>query len=527
MVVYDSGDSDLLIQAMTTNLNSAKAIFNRLCRGSAHLIEVINSGVLSGAAYEAGKELFVAYINPMLQKLSQAITDIENDLNSYTIADYAVRQYENHLDEALLKKQLNATKELIRLLQQKIDDDQDLIKNLQSAANGDFKKIAENMAELPDLYAQLENLEQVKSMYDQQIAALETFVSSTTPLFTDSLQAFKYAMQGVDIINQSRANFDGQITFPAGADMSWTKELNLETFDSTLLTFDNLLTKEYGFSGKEISIIQSIYEKLKKEDASNASKNLFLFLSSFVYNGSAWSYTSGAKSLDEVKGKLRELGISNNDIDTIEKAVINQHNIVGFGDVKAAANAIYGQTWDSLSSEQKARAEELFNQFHDKVDFAHLSATVSAHYNNSFEEELASGLIGGPLDSKAGYLGDATGANGKKPSMGNDDYRADLDAVNLYHELKSNSDFESTVVSYYANVETKPTYRAKQFVTNIGNGDYRDGVATLQAQWNNFTLSEEYKNLSPAERAVFSQFLTSVLYDQKNLLGTGEVNARE
>ncbi|MDR0300326.1 MAG: LXG domain-containing protein [Streptococcaceae bacterium] len=234
MVVYDSGDSDLFIKAMTANLNSAKAVFNRLCRGSAHLIEVINSGVLSGAAYEAGKELFVTYINPMLQKLSQAITDIENDLNSYTTADYAVRQYENHLDEALLKKQLNATKELIRLLQQKIDDDQDLIKNLQSAANGDFKKIAENMAELPSLYEQLGNLEQVKSMYDQQIAALETFVSSTTPLFTDSLQAFKYAMQGVDIINQSRANFDGQIAFPAGADMSWSSHLTGEKFSSKL-----------------------------------------------------------------------------------------------------------------------------------------------------------------------------------------------------------------------------------------------------------------------------------------------------
>ncbi|MDR0299642.1 MAG: hypothetical protein LBI13_06120 [Streptococcaceae bacterium] len=252
MVVYDSGDSDILIQAMTTNLNSAKAIFNRLCRGSVHLIEVINSGVLSGAAYTAGKELFVTYINPMLQKLSQAISDIESDLEAYRSADNMVRQYENHLDEALLKKQLNATKELIRLLQQKIDDDEDLMKNLQAAASGDFSKIAANMAEIPGLQEQLDNLEQVKTMYEQELVALATFVSSTTPLFTDSLQAFKYAMQGVDIINQSRANFDGQITFPAGADMSWSSHLTGEKFSSKLdfdTTNSKLNTK--GMNSKE------------------------------------------------------------------------------------------------------------------------------------------------------------------------------------------------------------------------------------------------------------------------------------
>lgn len=58
---------------------------------------MINSGVLSGSAYEAGKELFVTYINPMLQKLAQAISDIEADLESYRSAD-------SHLDEDLLKE---------------------------------------------------------------------------------------------------------------------------------------------------------------------------------------------------------------------------------------------------------------------------------------------------------------------------------------------------------------------------------------------------------------------------------------
>ncbi|MFC4651604.1 hypothetical protein ACFO26_01600 [Lactococcus nasutitermitis] len=230
MVVYDSGDSDRLMQALTANLNGAKEIFMRLSKGSAYLIAVINSGTLSGAAYTAGKELFETYINPMLQKLSKAITDIEEDLNAYRSADSRVRQYESHLDEALLKKQLNTTKEMIRLLQQKIDDDKNFFKNLEDAVQGDFSR----MAELPSLQEQLDNLEQVKTMYEQELAALETFVSSTASLFTDSLEAFKLALQGVSIINQSHASANGTITFPAGADMSWAKKLKNEKFSSKL-----------------------------------------------------------------------------------------------------------------------------------------------------------------------------------------------------------------------------------------------------------------------------------------------------
>ncbi|KHD36188.1 hypothetical protein NL50_10460 [Clostridium acetobutylicum] len=195
------------------------------------MIEVINSGVLSGAAYEAGKELFVAYINPMLQKLAQAVSDIEADLNAYRSADNIVRQYENHLDYAQIKRQLNNTKELICLVQQKIDDDKDYIQNF---ITGGFDKVGNALAELPTLYVDLENLEKVKSMYDQQLAALEHFVSSTSPLFIDSLKAFKYALQGVDLINQTRASADGTITFPVGADMSWMTNLKGEQFSSKL-----------------------------------------------------------------------------------------------------------------------------------------------------------------------------------------------------------------------------------------------------------------------------------------------------
>lgn len=232
MVIYDSIDSDNLMNAMSANLKNAKELFSRLTKGSAHLVEVIDSGVLSSAANTAGRDLFKAYIDPMIQNLSKAINDIESDLTTYRTAEGIARQHDSHLDEALLKKQLNTTKKLIRLLQKKIDDDKDLMKNLELAKNGDFSTIGDNLGKLPALNAQLDNLEDSKKIYEQQIEALKAFERSTSPLFTDSLQSFKYALQGVEVINQSKASVDGSISFPAGTNMSWLANLKNQSLDS-------------------------------------------------------------------------------------------------------------------------------------------------------------------------------------------------------------------------------------------------------------------------------------------------------
>ena len=52
-------------------------------------------------------------------------------------------------------------------------------------------------------------------------------------------------------------------------------------------------------------------------------------------------------------------------------------------------------------------------------------------------EEVADTIFG-ILNERAGYLGDVAGANGAPLSMGNDDYKADLDAVNIYYRIKNN-----------------------------------------------------------------------------------------
>ena len=232
MVIYNSADSDNLIQALSTNIKTAKAVFDKVKQGTQHLSSVIDSGTLSGSAYRAGQSLFQTYIIPMIQKLDSAIDDIQSDLDNYKKAEQHVRALDSHLDENYLKGMLNNTNQMIRLIEQKIQEDKKVMEKL---ANLHFDELVKGLQEIPGLEQQLDNMKQLKYDYEKKIQALQTFASSTNSLFTDSLQAFKYALQGVDIINQSKASVDGTITFPAGADMSWSSKLQNEKFSSNLI----------------------------------------------------------------------------------------------------------------------------------------------------------------------------------------------------------------------------------------------------------------------------------------------------
>ena len=253
MVIYDSDDSDLLIQSLSENLKSATAVLDRIHQGTQHLNSVIDSGALSGAAYRAGQRLFQTYISPMIQKLASAITDIQGDLDSYKRAEQEVRYLSSYLNEAQLNEKLANTNRLIQLVEQKIAADRQVIQKFMTSG---FEGVASGLAELPGLDRQLDNLKQLKHDYEKKLQALQTFSSTTSSLFTDSLQAFKYALQGVDLINQSTSSSDAKIMFPDGADMSWLTKLQTEKFSSILSTESELI-KKYR---KDPDAIQAIKE---------------------------------------------------------------------------------------------------------------------------------------------------------------------------------------------------------------------------------------------------------------------------
>ena len=74
-------------------------------------------------------------------------------------------------------------------------------------------------------------------------------------------------------------------------------------------------------------------------------------------------------------------------------------------------------------------------------------------------------------------VGDTTDVADTKPSIGNDDYKADLDAVNIVSSMKkNNSNFITTSNSYYDKLENNVYNRAEEFKKNVDFNEVKDKI---------------------------------------------------
>lgn len=78
--------------------------------------------------------------------------------------------------------------------------------------------------------------------------------------------------------------------------------------------------------------------------------------------------------------------------------------------------------------------------------------------------------------------GDVYGTAGNGPKLTPDDYKADLDAVNLSARLQNSENAIEIMNQYYSGMTDGTGNRAREFATNIGQGDYKEGIKILKKQ---------------------------------------------
>jgi len=111
-LVYSSGESTELIQALTSNLASGKEAVNQLKTGSQKIVSTVDGRTLAGAAYTAGKGLFSDLIIPIIIRITTACEAIEQEIQKYQSADQAISS-EGYLNEDNLNQQI-ATKKAMK-----------------------------------------------------------------------------------------------------------------------------------------------------------------------------------------------------------------------------------------------------------------------------------------------------------------------------------------------------------------------------------------------------------------------------
>ena len=132
----------------------------------------------------------------------------------------------------------------------------------------------------------------------------------------------------------------------------------------------------------------------------------------------------------------------------------------------------FDQFWDS-------KLNAYSNNGAGHADFTHQSITMAAHLNPN--QVQLSDLYGGREHVKdlSGWEGDTTfNANDMKPSIGEDDYKADLDSVNLIGRMQKGQSYDQAIASYYADLQKDSSQREREF---LKNKDWKQVKGTIYA----------------------------------------------
>lgn len=261
-IKYSSSESSSLIEAMNSNIEIANEITDRLSSGSDHLISVLESGKLQGAAYTAGKNLFSEIIIPSIKKLQSAIDDIQTELTSYKNADAVISGF-GELDLDDLKTQKETREKQLAEVKSQIRENEKFMSLTGALITG---KLGDHISKNNALHELEYHLQMGIDELKDKIEKLEWFVLQVSQYFSDSLQVLSLAIQGATQLSKIIVDNNGNY-YVDGVDMTWfdkMKEQKIETlkYDSSKEIQKILVKLESGkeLSEKEFQIFESFIQ---------------------------------------------------------------------------------------------------------------------------------------------------------------------------------------------------------------------------------------------------------------------------
>ncbi|MCO7177528.1 T7SS effector LXG polymorphic toxin [Streptococcus gallolyticus] len=454
---------------------------------------------LTGKAYEAAKAYYRAVLLPLAQG---------GELYAEMLAKASAKLPENYQESVDTKSW--SEEQLLEYIRQ----EEDLINQLD--------EINQSLSRLELPTTQKRQMQQGtvdlirghhanKRVYETILEDLRAYSTDSVRLFDDLDDITLQLSTGLAQAETSWNATDKSFTIPS--DLSWatylsaysaTKDLELSREERA---FVNTMMTEYGFdveTAKQLLTIKRGIDSQFSYFAGYTSQErdyLFLRLIGAVsYDGVKWDETAGYLSnyfytetisnfftgdTQKVPMSLLEifqvLGLSEQEAKELTYNLRLQHTLASGGvsaeemgkntpkDYESAKNSyksVYGTTrgFDDFWDEH---LKAYSNNGAGNADFTHQSITMATHLNPSGLQ--LSDFYGGREHVKAlaGWEGDTTyNANDEKPSIGEDDYKADLDAVNIVGRMAQGQSYERAMSGYYSDVTKDETVREKEFLKN-------------------------------------------------------------
>ena len=362
-----------------------------------------------------------------------------------------------------------------------------------------------------------------KRVYETILRDLRAYDSYSGGLF-DELDSIDVQLSRG--LAQIESSWDAKTgVFKVPSDLTWANYLSAysDTKDMKLSrqekAFVQTMMAEYGFDAETAQQLLTIKQGIDRKFP-NSSQEFrdYIFLrvvGAVSYNDLKWDETAGYLNnyfYDEVISSpstvekmrvekpllkiFKELGIKEEK--DAKKLIYNlrlQHEMAGgeykntkslqendpklYQNYKDKYEKVYGtsgnfdQFWDS-------KLKAYSNNGAGHADFTHQSITMATHLNPN-QVQLADIYGGGREHVKdlSGWEGDTTkNATDKKPSIGEDDYKADLDSVNLIGRMQKGQSYDQAITSYYADLQKDSTLREREF---LKNKDWKQVRSTIYA----------------------------------------------
>lgn len=452
---------------------------------------------LKGDAYDSARSFFSSVLLPLskggqlyAETFSQAIKKLPEDYQ--TMVDSKSWREDDLLDKIRQEEQMIAY----------LDEVNQSLSNLTMDSEEKGRLRRSNVELMRGHHAN-------KRVYETILGDLHAYDSYSGGLF-DELDSIDVQLSRG--LAQIETSWDAkQGVFKVPSDLTWANYLTAyaDTKDMKLSRqekdFVQTMMAEYGFDAETAQQLLTIKQGIdKKFPTSSQEFRDYIFLrvvGATSYNESKWDETAGYLKnyfFDEVVSspstveKMRvekplleifqELGLKEEKAKELYYNLRLQHELASgkasySNKLKSEDPELY-ETFKKRYSEVYNK-EEGFDKFWDEklkaysnngaghADFTQQSITMATHLNpSSFQ---LSDFYGGREHVKdlSGWEGDTTfNATDKKPSIGEDDYKADLDSVNLIGRMQQGQSYAQATSSYYADLQKDSTLREREFLKN-------------------------------------------------------------
>lgn len=507
------------VQTQTEQIKSYAKTYSQALESVSTATQGIQLAVgMSGEGMDAIKS-YLSSVYPALCKAAILHSEAVVQANEQYVEAYISQCGSEDLDSEELQEQINEADKLIQEFQsskdsytqakQNLSDDKDKLMGMifQAAITIMDAGITRNQAKKAKIE---EKLQKFLAFCDQSTSYFDG-LSDTRNLLSKGMQAL--GVNGNGSIGPGSWNGKGFSL----KDTSWMKDVNKRWNDrhqTSEQKFVRNLKEQYGFDDETAQIILKMKENIDKNypNLSQRERDYILnrLLGGLVYgdmssdglkdtlkkllNGSMWANTAGVGITDSsgdalsIEDQLKKLlGLSDSDYDLLRYKVRIQNLIsssptsLNWDDLKDSQKSEFKETiqqvlgYNLTMEEFEKLWREQFNNMKDKGDFAHQSITQATILNPGIPAAAGNGGREN-ANRLSGWKGDATKAAEATPSLGPDDYKADLDSENITYLMNKNKWSYMDTMNYYHNHLRSGQSRAEIFTEHTAYSEVKNTI---------------------------------------------------